>query len=252
MMFEACIFDFYGTLADIRTDEGRAQAWETMARFYGYYGADYDPAKLRMAYERIVRRLSEGKKSLRTDGHESFPEIRIEDVFRALFEERSVQADAPLVLHAAQFFRALTTEYLRLYEGATDMLQAVRDAGKRCYLLSNAQRAYTAYEMNALGVSGYFDGICISSDYDWKKPDVRFFRALMDKYGICAKKAVMVGNDGICDVAGAKEAGLSTLYVRSNISPDEPMPDADYVLESMDMKKIKSILLTGQKAQLSV
>lgn len=33
------------------------------------------------------------------------------------------------------------------------------------------------------------------------------------------------------------------LYVHSNISPEEPLPDADYVLPEMDMQKIENILL---------
>ena len=31
----------------------------------------------------------------------------------------------------------------------------------------------------------------------------------------------MVGNDGVCDIMGAKRVGLHTLYVHSNISPKE-------------------------------
>ena len=60
----------------------------------------------------------------------------------------------------------------------------------------------------------------------------------------------MIGNDGICDIDGAKKAGLSTLYVRSEISPKEDFPDADHVLTEMDMEKITEILLekSGSKS----
>ena len=52
----------------------------------------------------------------------------------------------------------------------------------------------------------------------------------------------MIGNDSVCDISGAKQAGLHTLYVRTDISPKEPLPDADHVLEHMDMKRITEIL----------
>lgn len=52
----------------------------------------------------------------------------------------------------------------------------------------------------------------------------------------------MIGNDGSCDICGAKQAGLHTLYVRTDISPEEPLPEADHVLEHMDMKRISEIL----------
>ena len=53
----------------------------------------------------------------------------------------------------------------------------------------------------------------------------------------------MIGNDGLCDIKGGQGAGLQTIYLRSNISPDEPLPDADYVLEMVDYDRLLEILL---------
>ena len=52
----------------------------------------------------------------------------------------------------------------------------------------------------------------------------------------------MVGNDGVCDIQGARKLGLATVYIRSNISPQEPLPQADYVLQSMDLDRVRQIL----------
>lgn len=243
MMFDTCIFDFYGTLADILTDETKPEVWDKMSQFYAYYGACYKPSEMRERYEQITNEMTEGKRGVRKDAHESFPEIQIEKVFAELFKEKGVNADEELVIHAAQFFRVLTTKYLRLYDGTKEMLNAVRDSGKKVYLLSNAQRVYTEYEMNALDIAGYFDGIFISSDYEFKKPDIRFFQKLLDTYNITPDSAIMIGNDGICDIGGARKAGLSTLYIHSNISPNEEIPEADYALNDMDMKQVTKILL---------
>ena len=35
-MYETCIFDLYGTLVDIRTDEEKPGLWEKLALFYAY------------------------------------------------------------------------------------------------------------------------------------------------------------------------------------------------------------------------
>lgn len=244
MMYETCIFDLYGTLVDIRTDEEKEELWERLALFYAYYGARYSPDELRCSYKRLTGEMTAGHEALRRDSHESFPEIQIEKVFRKLFEERGIIADKALVCHAGQFFRVLSTEFLRLYEGTEEMLAAVKKSGRKIYLLSNAQRVFTEYEMNALGITKYFDGIYISSDEGCKKPDLKFFRKLLDTCGILPEKAVMVGNDGICDIEGARNAGLSTLYVHTDISPREDIPKADYVLDHMDMKRITKILLS--------
>ena len=243
-MYDTCIFDLYGTLVDIRTDENKEELWEKLSLFYAFYGAFYTPEELARSYKRLTGEMTAGHEELRRDSHEAFPEIRIEEVFCALFEEKGIAPDEPLVRHAGQFFRILSMEFIRLYDGTEEMLSAVKESGRKIYLLSNAQRIFTEYEMNALGITKYFDGIFISSDEGCKKPDLKFFRKLIDTCGIDPERAVMVGNDGICDIEGAKRAGLGTVYVHSDISPAEDAPDADYVLPQMDMEQIRKILLS--------
>lgn len=216
-MYDTCIFDLYGTLVDIRTDENKKELWEKLSLFYAFYGAAYTPEELACSYKRLTGEMTAGHEALRRDFHEAFPEIRIEKVFRALFEEKGIVPDEPLVRHAGQFFRILSMDFIRLYDGTEEMLSAVKESGRKIYLLSNAQRIFTEYEMNALGITKYFDGIFISSDEGCKKPDLKFFRKLIDTCGIDPERAVMVGNDGICDIEGAKRAGLATVYVHSDI-----------------------------------
>ena len=93
---------------------------------------------------------------------------------------------------------------------------------------------FAGWELERLGLAEYFDGIYLSSDYGVKKPDRRFFQALLRERNIAPETAVMVGNDGLCDVRGGRDAGMDTIYIRSNLSPDEPTPEADYVLEQME------------------
>ena len=183
-MYDTCIFDLYGTLVDIRTDENKEELWEKLSLFYAFYGAFYTPEELARSYKRLTGEMTAGHEELRRDSHEAFPEIRIEEVFRALFEEKGIAPDEPLVRHAGQFFRILSMEFIRLYDGTEEMLSAVKESGRKIYLLSNAQRIFTEYEMNALGITKYFDGIFISSDEGCKKPDLKFFRKLIDTCGI--------------------------------------------------------------------
>lgn len=257
MRYENYIFDLYGTLVDIRTDEGKEELWEKLALFYGYYDALYTASELRKRYDELV---SAGEKNMlkKDDVHEAHPEIKIEQVFKALFEEKGVEADMTLAVHAGQFFRILSTEYVKLYEGTVQMLEALKNAGKKIYLLSNAQRIFTEYEMHTLGIAQYFDDIFISSECGVKKPDSRFFEMLLKKHNIDVKKSIMIGNDAKSDIGGAKSVGLDTFYIHSNISPelktvettDEKgnkiekavLPEADIVLPEMDMKQVLAIL----------
>lgn len=241
MDYENYVFDLYGTLVDVHTDESKQELWDKLCLFYGYYGAFYTPKELQTSYRALItqeeaqmkRSLAENEgesgNSIIRYAHESFPELEITDVFQALYTQKGVEVDRALAIHTGQFFRALATEYVKLYEGTEDMLQELKNAGKKIYLLSNAQRIFTAYEMNALGITKYFDEIMISSDYGTKKPDKRFFDLLTEKCHLDISKSIYVGNDSRCDVGGAKKIGMDTFYICSNISPEnDSAPEATY------------------------
>ena len=243
MRYQDYIFDLYGTLVDIHTDEISPRLWVRMAEYYRRRGAVYQPGELRTAYFRLVHEL-EDSPSLRQGAHEAHPEIQIEQVFRRLYEEKGVAPAPELVLRAGRAFRQWSTDYLRLYPGAVELLAMLRARGCGVWLLSNAQSVFTRQELDQLGIAQLFDGICLSSDYGVKKPDRRFFDILLREQGIQPERAVMIGNDGVCDIQGGKAAGLDTFYIRSNLSPEEPTPSADYILEQMDLRRLGEILIT--------
>lgn len=233
------VFDLYGTLVDIHTDESLSMVWEKLALFYGYYGALYEPGELKERYEVLVNGKEQAlKKNLEEDpkyAHEASPEIEITEVFQALFLEKGVEADETLSVHAGQFFRILSTEYVKTYPGTEAMLAQLKEKGKRVYLLSNAQRIFTEYEMHTLNIASYFDDIFISSDYQTKKPDERFFGILMEKHNIDPKQTLFVGNDSRTDIGGATQVGMHTFYVNSNISPENDMAEnADYIVADFE------------------
>lgn len=239
------IFDLYGTLADIHTETDLPTVWEKTAIYYGFYGAAYGAEELRKAY----LEETEGRSRDAGQSYECFPELRIEEVFSALFKRKGVVENAEkLGVSAAQFFRILTMEYIRLYPGVKEALRQLQEDGHRLWLLSNAQRVFTAHELKLLGLEEYFDGIYISSDYGCRKPDIRFFEALMQERSLAARDCLMIGNDLTTDIGGAKQAGLRTFYIHSNISPAEDAEaemTADYSVRGADwfmiLKKLQKI-----------
>ena len=60
--YDNYVFDLYGTLVDIHTDEGARGLWEKLALFFGYYNACYQPEELKERYDAFV---SESEQALR-------------------------------------------------------------------------------------------------------------------------------------------------------------------------------------------
>ncbi len=250
MRYRDLIFDLYGTLVDIHTETDSELMWEKTALYYGFYGARYTPESFREAYLELTA-SAEGAAG---QDYECFPELKIEKIFQQLFERKGVTGGAErLAQQAAQFFRILSIEYIRLYPGAKEALRELKKDGHRIWLLSNAQRIFTAFEMEALGLTESFDGIYISSDYGCRKPDRRFFDALLRERRIAPEAALMIGNDPQADIAGAKRAGLDAFYIHSNLSPGasegvkagEAGAEADYCASGADwfelLKRIRGI-----------
>lgn len=217
MKYTDLIFDLYGTLVDIHTEESDT-VWEKTALYFGYYGAHYTGEELKTAFQTAMAE----KQAKAGQDYECFPDLPVEPVFAQLFRNKGVEERADeLGVNASQLFRIASTEYIRLYPHVTDALVSLRKKGYRLWLLSNAQRVFTAYELRHLGLEPYFDGIYISSDFGCRKPDVRFFRALLDEQGLDVKNCLMIGNDLHTDIAGAKNAGLDTLYMHTNLTPPD-------------------------------
>ena len=217
MRYTDLIFDLYGTLVDIHTEENDL-VWEKTAFYFGFYGAHYTPAALKAAFrtELQSREAKEGQ------SYECFPDIPFEQVMQALFRAKGVTENAEVLgKNAAQLFRICSMDYVNLYPGALEALKKLRDRGFRLWLLSNAQRVFTEYELRHLGLGEQLDGIYISSDYRCRKPDVRFFNALVEEQKLDKGKCLMIGNDLHTDIGGAKAAGLATLYMHTNLTPPD-------------------------------
>jgi len=239
-MYESYIFDLYGTLVDIHTDEKQALLWEKLSAFYRFQKADYTAEELEARYLCLVQ------EALDKPSPYEVKEIQIEFVFQKLYQEKNVFPSYDLVLHTCQMFRILSTDYLRLYDGAKELLEGLKSYGAKVYLLSNAQRVFTEYEMKELGIYDLFDGIMYSSDAFCQKPDQNFFAKLFEEFSIetAKEKCLMIGNDSVADVQGAREFGLNTYYLESNQSPEvKGKLGATYVMDELDLVRLRGILL---------
>ena len=237
-MYQNYIFDLYGTLVDIHTNENKNYLWKKMSDLFACFGAFYSPTEFKKAYFSTISKLE------KATGNPDV-EIQIEDVFTDMLLKKNVQPQAQYIFTLGNTFRIISRDYLRLYPGVTDFLHALKNAGKGVYLLSNAQRMFTEPEMRVLGLIDLFDGIFYSSDIGVKKPAPDFMEQLLHKYHLDRKKSIMIGNDISCDVGVANACQMDSLYIHSNISPalkDEPIPATYSVLDG-DFTKISSLIL---------
>ena len=246
-MYRNIIFDLYGTLIDIRTDEYSIDFWRKAVQVFATGGASFSPGELRTSYTKYVKRAYRRQKLAHLNY--KYLDIDLLQVFKQLYKDKNINADEMLLRDTARKFREDSTEYIQLYDGVIELLDGLRDAGKHIYLLSNAQESFTIPEMDELGILGYFDGIMISSEEGVCKPQRQFFEKLLEKYELNPKECLMVGNDKNSDMLGAKSAGIDGLYIHQEISPeveDESEIHARWKIMDGDVRKILSCITEEQ------
>ncbi len=216
-MYRNYIFDLYGTLVDINTNEYKHSLWKNMAMIYSMTGAPYTPGELKKCYYQYLKELID---SLPPESYTTNPEPQIEYVFQRLFTEKGAECDMTLAKTTGRTFRALSLKYIRLYDGVHELFDAIHSHGGKAYLLSNAQRIFTEPEIRMLGIYDEFEDVMISSDEGCAKPDIMFYRRLLTKHGLDPAESIMIGNDYITDIKGSHDAGLDSLYLHTSISPE--------------------------------
>lgn len=154
MKYKNYIFDLYGTLIDIKTDESQRKLWDFSALFYSENGAGYSSAELRKRYKELCTAEQEKHRDL-------LYEIDLRRIFRTLYKEKGINPSKQLVDDTAVAFRIYSNKKMRLYPWVLPFFEWVRNSGGRLYLLSNAQECFTVPELKVLGLYDRFDGIVI-------------------------------------------------------------------------------------------
>ncbi len=107
-----------------------------------------------------------------------------------------------LILEAGNF---------RLYEDAVPTLARLRSDGWRHYILSN-NFPELPWLCGALGIGDWFDDIIVSALVGYEKPRLEIFELARRRAG-GPDRCVMIGDNLLADIGGAREAGMDSVLV---------------------------------------
>lgn len=241
-MFKNYVFDLYGTLVDIWTDEDSEILWKKLVIYYGYKKCNYSAFEIRRVYKQLCEKEKAAVRALYPE--RDHIDIDLTAVFDQMYRMKGYAPTKKEAEATASFFRCVSTEHIGLYDGVKEFLNELKKKNKKIYLLSNAQRSFTVPELKMLGLYDYFDGIFISSDHCVSKPDVEFFDKLFKKYKLKKSESVMIGNDFRSDIGGAYDFGIKSLYIHQDISsPITGELKSDWSIMDGDFTKVSKYVL---------
>lgn len=108
----------------------------------------------------------------------------------------------------------LRPENYYVYEDAAPTLDACRQAGFRCYILSNNYPELPAI-IESIGLSRFFCGYTISALVGYEKPRREIFASAMAMAGNPDVR-YMIGDIPVADIGGARAAGIPAILVHGS------------------------------------
>lgn len=139
---------------------------------------------------------------------------------RARIVERALAAlgvTAPV--DAEALGRLFVAERLRVLEpipGALEAVAELRRRGVRLALVTNGSAVDQRAKIGRHAVDGRFDAVLVEGEVGFGKPDPRIFRMALERLGVSAADAWMVGDDVPWDIAGAQAAGIYAVWARGH------------------------------------
>jgi putative hydrolase of the HAD superfamily len=162
--------------------------------------------------------------------------------FQAVCQE--LQLSPKEIPYMLRVFRAHKPSLWLPYE-SSETLRKLRADGWRLAILTNGLPSVQAAKVAALALAPMVDTVVYGEAVTRRgKPDPAAFREVLDRLEVSADRCVAVGDDPICDIAGARAAHIRTIRVARPDVVVEPGGEADLVINSIaDVPKVAGGLL---------
>jgi putative hydrolase of the HAD superfamily len=221
----AVIFDCYGTLIDIKTDEGKDEIFYYLSLYLQYYGATIEKEKLKSAL------ALEKERYLKTSD-ERYPELDLELVFKNILNKEGL--DNPFLAESCcKLHRLLSRERFQLFPDSLPVLREMKRNGYPLAVVSDAQKVYCIEEGKMLGLNQFLDHSILSTHFGFKKPDPRLFTIACDLLEIPPAEAVYIGDSIKRDIKGPKQIGMLVILVNRNQKKNNREIEPDFYAKDL-------------------
>ena len=163
------------------------------------------------------------------------------DHFAELFARFDI-ADARHATAAADWYRKNRFHGLRLFPDVEAVLSIVRDgvstedprAVRPIGIVTNGPTEVQRAKLELLEVDHLVDFVLVSEEFGVAKPEPEIFREALRLAGVKPEEAIFVGDSVEFDMAGARAAGVPTVWVNRDERPwTEPGPPPTLQIRSL-------------------
>lgn len=138
---------------------------------------------------------------------------------------------------------------VRAFEGTPDLLRAVQRGGAKVVLATSAKADQLDAILEAIGAREAISEVVSSADAEHSKPDPDIFRVALQRAGVSAADAMVVG-DTVWDVRAAAGCGLRCVAVTCGGIARQVLAEAGAVAVCEGPRELLSRLAASPLAQL--
>lgn len=157
-------------------------------------------------------------------------------------EDRDRVAGRAKDLHSEHYAEA--ADSLRLLPGARELVRGAKDAGWITVLATSAPPSEFARARELLDMDEYVDAVTTGEDVDDAKPDPAIVAIALERAGVEAQVAVMVG-DATWDAIAATTLGIRSVAVRTGGIGDDELRGAGFSEVVDDAAAVLDLLTSG-------
>jgi len=217
MKYENIFFDLDGTLTD--SGEGIMNSVQYALKKFGIEERDRERLRLFIGPPLI-------DSFMRYYGFDHDMAVKGVEYYREYFAPKGIYENRP-------------------YDGIPEMMQALKDEGKKLYLATSKPEPYATEIVRHFGLLGFLDGLYGSTMTEERTKKDEVIAYALEKTGIDKSEVIMVG-DRNHDIIGAKVNSVFSVGVLFGYGSREELTEAgaDVIVETVnDLRNI----LSGEK-----
>jgi putative hydrolase of the HAD superfamily len=245
-MIRAVIFDLDNTLTDFMRVKEVSIAAAADAMLDAGLDAHLDLPEGETAREVVNRRIRE---VYEREG------IEYQKVFNTFLQEELGEVDYKYLAAGIVGYRRARDSALVPYPHVHLTLHTLLRKGLQLAVVSDAPREQAWLRLVYLGLHHLFDAVITYEDTGVRKPGSAPFEAALDRLGISAEEAIMIGDWPDRDMAGANALGIRTVFAHYGFSwskdksPIDRHPADHAIQDIMDLVGIVDRLNAAERAR---
>ncbi len=106
------------------------------------------------------------------------------------------------------------------------------------YIITNGFEEIQSTKLASSGITNYFKGVVTSARAGYKKPEKGIFDFALRENGFTCSDSIMIGDNLLTDIAGARSASVDTVYY----NPYKLQHEENVTYEIHSLKELMSIL----------